>query len=82
MVVAKPMSPNSLYDRLGWIAFHPRRLSIRRTISTGPALQIEAFPAVSAVAGRLHGRRRRESGPALAQNDIDSLFTAATRRQS
>src|SRR6185369_430829 len=24
MVVAKPMSPKGLYDRLGWIAFNPR----------------------------------------------------------
>jgi DNA-binding response OmpR family regulator len=24
MVVAKPMSPSSLYDRLSWIAFNPR----------------------------------------------------------
>jgi two-component system, chemotaxis family, chemotaxis protein CheY len=24
MVIAKPMSPGSLYDRLAWIAFNPR----------------------------------------------------------
>ena len=30
MVVAKPMSPSSLYDRLSWIAFNPRNVRSRR----------------------------------------------------
>jgi CheY-like chemotaxis protein len=84
MVVAKPMSPNSLYDRLGWIAFHPRPF-VDTPNYFGPdrRFKIEGFPGG---VGRRKGDSMvdvaEESGPALAQNDIDSLFTAARAGQS
>lgn len=84
MVVAKPMSPNSLYDRLSWIAFHPRPF-VDTPNYFGPdrRFKIEGFPGG---VGRRKGDSMvdvaEESGPALAQNDIDSLFTAARAGQS
>jgi two-component system, chemotaxis family, chemotaxis protein CheY len=84
MVVAKPMSPNSLYDRLGWIAFQPRPF-VDTPNYFGPdrRFKIEGFPGG---VGRRKGDSMvdvaEESGPALAQNDIDSLFTAARAGQS
>ncbi len=84
MVVAKPMSPNSLYDRLGWIAFHPRPF-VDTPNYFGPdrRYKIEGFPGgVGRRKGDSMVNVAEESGPALAQNDIDSLFTAARAGQS
>jgi two-component system chemotaxis response regulator CheY len=83
MVIAKPMSPATLYDRLNWIAFHPRQFVETETYF-GPdrRFKIEGYPG---------GQGRRvsdkpvklgeEVGPALAQDDIDSLFSAAQTGQ-
>ena len=79
MVVAKPISPNSLYDRLGWIAFNPRPF-IDTESYFGPdrRFKIEGYPGG---VGRRKGDKAievaEEVGPALAQNDIDSLFSNA-----
>jgi two-component system, chemotaxis family, chemotaxis protein CheY len=79
MVVAKPISPNSLYDRLGWIAFNPRPF-IDTATYFGPdrRFKIEGYPGG---VGRRKGDKvievAEEVGPALAQNDIDSLFSNA-----
>jgi two-component system chemotaxis response regulator CheY len=79
MVLAKPMSPASLYDRLAWIALTPRQFVDTPTYF-GPdrRFKIEGYP-------KGVGRRKsdhvievaEESGPALAQDDIDNLFSAA-----
>jgi two-component system chemotaxis response regulator CheY len=78
MVIAKPMSPKDLYDRLAWIAFSPRKF-VDSESYFGPdrRFKIEGYPDGV-------GRRKEdnvidvaeESGPSLAQDDIDSLFTA------
>ncbi len=79
MVIAKPMSPASLYDRLAWIAFNPRQF-IDTANYFGPdrRFKIEGYPGG---VGRRKGDKAveigAEAGPALAQNDIDSLFSAA-----
>lgn len=84
IVVAKPMSPNSLYARLGWIAFNPRPF-IDTASYFGPdrRFKIEGYPGG---VGRRKGDKvievAEESGPALAQNDIDSLFSASRTGQS
>jgi two-component system chemotaxis response regulator CheY len=84
MVVAKPMSANSLYDRLGWIAFNPRPF-IDTASYFGPdrRFKIEGYPGG---VGRRKGDKiievAEEAGPALAQNDIDSLFSATRTGQS
>jgi CheY-like chemotaxis protein len=76
MVVTKPMSPSSLYDRLSWIAFNPRNF-IDAPTYFGPdrRFKIEGYPTG---VGRRKGDKpievAEESGPALAQDDIDSLF--------
>ena len=79
MVIAKPMSPASLYDRLAWIALTPRQFVDAPTYF-GPdrRFKIEGYPKG---VGRRKGDNEiavaEESGPALAQNDIDNLFSAA-----
>jgi CheY-like chemotaxis protein len=84
MVVAKPMSPTSLYDRLGWIAFNPRPFVDTATYF-GPdrRFKIEGYPGG---VGRRKGDKvievTDEVGPALAQNDIDNLFSATRAGQS
>jgi two-component system, chemotaxis family, chemotaxis protein CheY len=82
-VIAKPMSPGSLYDRLAWIAFNPRQFVDTPTYF-GPdrRFKIEGYPGG---VGRRKGDKAveigEESGPALAQGDIDSLFSAVRTGQ-
>jgi two-component system, chemotaxis family, chemotaxis protein CheY len=76
MVIAKPLSPVSLYDRLAWIAFQPRHFVDAPTYF-GPdrRFKIEGYPNG---VGRRKGDKAveiaSEAGPALAQDDIDNLF--------
>jgi two-component system chemotaxis response regulator CheY len=83
MVIAKPMSPGSLYDRLAWIAFNPRQFVDTPTYF-GPdrRFKIEGYPNGS---GRRKGDKTveigEEAGPALAQGDIDNLFSAVRTGQ-
>ena len=78
MVIAKPMSPKNLYDRLAWIAFSSRNFVDTATYF-GPdrRFKIEGYPGG---VGRRKGDGAievvQEAGPALVQDDIDSLFTA------
>ena len=79
MVIAKPMSPSSLYERLTWVAFHPRKF-IETATYFGPdrRFKIEGFPSGK---GRRAGDNeveiKAEEGPTLSQNDIDSLLAEA-----
>jgi len=78
MVIAKPISPASLYDRLSWIAFNPRKF-VDAANYFGPdrRFKIEGYPGgVGRRAGDKVVEVAEQSGPALAQNDIDSLFSA------
>jgi two-component system, chemotaxis family, chemotaxis protein CheY len=83
MVIAKPISPASLYDRLAWIAFNPRKF-VDATSYFGPdrRFKIEGYPGG---VGRREGDKAvevaAETGPALAQDDIDSLFSAVRTGQ-
>jgi CheY-like chemotaxis protein len=83
MVIAKPMSPSSLYDRLSWIAFNPRPFVDTATYF-GPdrRFKIEGYPGG---VGRRKGDKveevAAEVGPTMAQNDIDSLFNSARTGQ-
>ena len=83
IVVAKPMSPKSLYDRLAWIAFNPRPFIDTETYF-GPdrRFKIEGYPGG---VGRRKGDKQvevaQEVGPGLAQDDIDNLFSAARKGQ-
>jgi len=83
MVIAKPISPANLYDRLSWIAFHPRKF-IDTTGYFGPdrRFKIEGYPGG---VGRRRGDKAveiaAESGPALGQTDIDELFSATRTGQ-
>jgi CheY-like chemotaxis protein len=84
MVVVKPLSPANLYDRLAWVAFNPRQFIDTETYF-GPdrRFKIEGYPNG---VGRRKGdgviEVAKETGPALAQDDIDSLFNSARTGQS
>jgi two-component system, chemotaxis family, chemotaxis protein CheY len=79
MVIAKPISPASLYDRLAWVALTPRQFVDAPTYF-GPdrRFKIEGYPGG---VGRRKGDNAlevaEEAGPALDQGDIDNLFSAA-----
>jgi two-component system, chemotaxis family, chemotaxis protein CheY len=83
MVIAKPMSPGSLYDRLAWIAFNPRQFVDTPTyFEPDRRFKIEGYPGG---VGRRKGDKAveigEEAGPPLAQGDIDSLFSAVRTGQ-
>jgi two-component system, chemotaxis family, chemotaxis protein CheY len=83
MVIAKPISPSSLYDRLSWIAFNPRKFVDTETYF-GPdrRFKIEGYPGgVGRRAGDKEVEIGAESGPALAQDDIDNLFSSVQTGQ-
>jgi hypothetical protein len=79
MVIAKPISPANLYDRLAWIALTQRQF-VDAPSYFGPdrRFKIEGYPNG---VGRRKGDKTmvvaEETGPALAQDDIDNLFSAA-----
>ncbi len=84
MVVAKPMSPTTLYDRLVWIAFD-RRQFIDCPTYFGPdrRFKIEGYP--TGVGRRASDKTTEVSDaiePNLEQDDIDSLFQAARAGQN
>jgi CheY-like chemotaxis protein len=84
MVVAKPMSPTTLYDRLVWIAFD-RRQFIDCPTYFGPdrRFKIEGYP--TGVGRRSSDKTSEVSDaiePNLEQDDIDSLFQAARAGQN
>jgi len=84
MVVAKPLSPSSLYDRLTWIAFNPRQFVDTPTYY-GPdrRFKIEGYPGgVGRRKGDTVQQVAAESGPSMAQSDIDNLFKSARIGQS
>lgn len=79
MVIAKPMSPSALYDRLSWVALRPRQY-VDTEAYFGPdrRFKIEGYP--NGVGRRKSDKAldvAEEAGPALEQDDIDSLFKAA-----
>lgn len=79
MVVAKPFSPKTLYEKLSWLAVS-RRPFIDTATYFGPErrFKIEGYPGgVGRRAGDKPMEVAAEEGPALAQNEIDNLFSAA-----
>jgi CheY-like chemotaxis protein len=82
MVVAKPLSPTSLYDRLTWIAFNPRQF-VETPTYYGPdrRYKIEGYPGGVGRRATDNIQVAEESGPALGQGDIDSLFKSARMGQ-
>jgi CheY-like chemotaxis protein len=78
MLIAKPMSAAALYDRLAWIA-SSRRKFVDAPTYFGPdrRFKIEGFPnGVGRRTGDGAIEVGEDSGPALAQSEIDSLFNA------
>jgi len=79
MLVVKPMSPTSLYDRLLWVAFNPRKF-VDSPNYFGPdrRFKIEGFPnGVGRRKGDMAADIGEAAGPAMSQSDIDNLLKAA-----
>jgi two-component system, chemotaxis family, chemotaxis protein CheY len=79
MVIAKPMSPASLYERLTWVAFNPRTFVETKTYF-GPdrRFKIEGFPdGKGRRAGDNAATIAADEGPAMSQSEIDNLLQVA-----
>ncbi|MCW5681742.1 MAG: response regulator [Xanthobacteraceae bacterium] len=79
MVIAKPLSPRALYDRLAWVALNSRPfVDCDNYFGPDRRYKIEGYPGG---VGRRRGDKpievAQETGPALEQDDIDNLFNAA-----
>jgi two-component system, chemotaxis family, chemotaxis protein CheY len=79
MVVAKPLSPANLYDRLAWVAFNPRQY-IDTEGYFGPDRRFKDTGGPNGI-----GRRRsdaiesvKKTGRAPSQDKIDRVFNATT----
>lgn len=72
MVIAKPMSPATLYDRLTWVAFNPRKYAQVRRLTSLAVQAADQDPTTAPADASLAAR-----GPALSQNEIDNLLQAA-----
>jgi two-component system, chemotaxis family, chemotaxis protein CheY len=79
MVVAKPTSPTVLYERLTWVAFHPRKyVDSSRYFGPDRRFKIEGLPDGSEHrASDAAATPVGDSGPVLSQSDIDNLLQAA-----
>ncbi len=79
MVVAKPLSPTALFDRLVWVAFNPRKfVDTERYFGPDRRFKIEGLP--DSVGGRTEDAVAavgEDSGPTLSQNEIDNLLNNA-----
>ena len=79
MVLVKPVSPSSLYDRLVWIAFNARKfVDSKDYFGPDRRFKIEGYPNG---VGRRSGDKAVDlgtpTGPALSQSDIDALLKAS-----
>lgn len=84
MVVAKPMSPTTLYDRLVWVAFD-RRQFIDCPTYFGPDRRFKTKGYPIGMGRRASDKVIGVAGaaePNLDQNDIGSLLTATRAGQS
>ena len=72
MVVAKPVSPASLYDRLAWVAFNPRKF-IETPTYFGPDRRFknEGYPNGP-------GRRKGDSGKEAQKEGTPALASGTT----
>lgn len=76
IVIAKPIAAKTLYDRLTWVANEPRPF-VQAPDYVGPdrRFKIEGFP--DGVGRRTEdevGEVGAEEGPAMSQEEIDSMF--------
>jgi two-component system, chemotaxis family, chemotaxis protein CheY len=79
MVIAKPISPSLLFDRLNWIASHARSF-IDTPTYVGPDRRFKTEGSPTGIGRRASDHAieiAEESGPELAPDDIDSLSNAA-----
>ncbi len=79
MLVGKPMSPSSFYDRLAWVVFNPRKfVETNKYFGPDRRFRIEGLP--DGVGHRSEDQEvsvAEDIGPALSQNEIDGLLQAA-----
>ena len=76
IVIAKPIAAKTIYDRLVWIANEPRSF-VQAPGYAGPdrRFKIEGLPdGVGRRAEDELGDTREEEGPAISQDEIDSML--------
>jgi two-component system chemotaxis response regulator CheY len=79
MIIMKPLSPKTLYERLVWVSFDSRAF-VESPTYFGPdrRFKIEGFPdGQGRRKGDLPVEVAESDGTSLSQNDIDSLFADA-----
>lgn len=76
-VVAKPITPKVMYDRVLWLAREEREFVVTDTYS-GPCRRHKTFGPPVGTKGRRHddvsAKLGKAVGPDMSQNDIDAMF--------
>jgi len=76
-VVAKPITPKVMFDRVMWLAREERQFVVTDTYA-GPDRRHKTFGPPPGVKGRRHddvaAKLGRANGPDMSQSDIDAMF--------
>lgn len=76
-VVAKPITPKTMFDRVMWLAREERQFVVTDTYS-GPDRRHKTFGPPAGTKGRRHddvsAKLGKASGPDMSQSDIDAMF--------
>jgi hypothetical protein len=76
-VVAKPITPKVMFDRVMWLAREERQFVVTETYA-GPDRRHKTFGPPPGTKGRRHddvtGKIGKAVGPDMNQDDIDAMF--------
>jgi len=76
-VVAKPITPKTMFDRVMWLAREERQFVVTDTYA-GPDRRHKTFGPPPGTKGRRHddlsAKLGKASGPDMSQSDIDAMF--------
>jgi len=76
-VVAKPITPKTMFDRVMWLAREERQFVVTDTYA-GPDRRHKTFGPPAGTKGRRHddvsAKLGKASGPDMSQSDIDAMF--------
>jgi CheY-like chemotaxis protein len=76
-VVAKPITPKTMFDRVMWLARETRQFVVTETYA-GPDRRHKTFGPPAGIKGRRHddvsAKLGKAGGPDMSQSDIDALL--------
>jgi len=76
-VVAKPITPKAMFDRVMWLAREERQFVVSDTY-VGPDRRHKTFGPPAGMKGRRHddvsAKMGKTNGPDMSQDDIDAMF--------